>query len=176
MTTATPGRPDATEFAPYYATYVSVVPDGDVVTVLREDGRELQALLAGIPESRGGVRYAADKWTVREVLGHVIDAERVFAYRALRFARGDTAPLASFDQDVYVRTAGSDQRTIADLAAELGAVRDSTVALFASLSDEAWSRRGIASGKTFSVRALAYIAAGHSRHHGKILRERYLTA
>lgn len=176
MTTATPGRPDNTEFAPYYAVYVDAVPDGDIVTVLRGDGDEMQAILAGMPESKGAHRYAADKWTIRDVIGHVIDAERVFAYRALRFARGDAAPLASFDQDVYVRTAGAGQRTLADLAAELRAVRDSTVALFASLPPDAWARRGIASEKTFSVRALAYIAAGHAHHHFRILRDRYLAA
>ncbi|MFI5257253.1 MAG: DinB family protein [Gemmatimonadales bacterium] len=174
MTTAIRSRPDATEHDPYFARYIDTVPAGNVTTILREDGKELYAALAAIPESRGDFRYAADKWSVREVIGHLIDAERVFAYRALRIARGDSTPLASFDQDSYVRTAGSDQRTIADLAAELRAVRDGSVALFASLREEAWDRKGTASGKTISVRALAYIVAGHSRHHLKILRERYL--
>lgn len=174
MTAATRSRPDATEYDAHYVNYVAGVPEGDVVTTLRDEGAALQSLLAGIPESRGGFRYADGKWSVREVVGHLIDAERIFAYRALRIARGDATPLASFDENEYARTAGSDQRTLADLAAELRAVRDSSVALFASLPDDAWARSGTASGKTISVRALAYITAGHARHHLKILRERYL--
>jgi hypothetical protein len=174
MTIAARSRPDSTEYASHYAGYVAGVPEGDVVATLRDGGRELLSAIADIAESRGGFRYADGKWTIREVVGHVIDAERVFAYRALRIARGDTTPLAAFDEDAYARTAGSDQRTLADLAEELRAVRESTVALFASLPDEAWTRSGTASGKTVSVRALAYIAAGHARHHLVILRERYL--
>ena len=126
-----------------------------------------------IPEDRGGFRYGPEKWSIREVLGHLIDAERIFSYRALRVGRGDRTPLASFDENEYVKTAGSDARTIADLVRELRAVREATVLLFESLPDEAWGLRGVASGKDVSLRALAYITAGHARHHLRILRERY---
>ena len=176
MTTVATSRPDSAEHAPYYGTYIAVVPDGDVVATLRQDGEALQSLLAEIPESRAGFRYAEGKWSVRDVVGHLIDAERIFAYRALRIARGDATPLASFDEKEYARAADADRRPLADLAAELRAVRDGTVALFASFSDDAWTRRGTASGNPVSVRALAFIIAGHARHHMKILRERYLAA
>ena len=174
MTTTLRSRPEATEFAPFYGRYVDAVPDGDIVAVLREGGRELAGVLAAIPASREGFRYAEGKWSVREVMGHLIDAERIFAYRALRIARGDTTPLASFDENAYVSASDSDSRTLRELAEELAVVRESTVRLFASLPEEAWGRLGVASEKQVSVRALAYITAGHSQHHLNILRERYL--
>lgn len=176
MTTSLCARPDVSEYAPFYHGYISGVPEGDVLVHLRHGGRELLAKLGAIPEERGGFRYADDKWTIREVVGHVIDAERIFTYRALRIARGDATPLPGFDENEYVRTAGSDNRTLASLVRELGAVRESTVPLFESLSDEVWIRRGVASGKEISVRALAYITAGHPMHHLRILRERYQVA
>jgi uncharacterized damage-inducible protein DinB len=166
-------RPDATEYAPFYANYVSGVPETDVVSALRDSGKEIAAALSAIPESRGGVRYAEGKWSIRELIGHVIDAERIFTYRALRLARGDSTPLPSFEENDYVRMAGSDTRSIADLVAELRAVRESTVRMFASVPDEAWTRTGTVSGRPVSVRALAYITAGHARHHFAILRDRY---
>jgi hypothetical protein len=169
-------RPAPSEYAPFYASYVAGVPDGDVVSELRDSGREIVGALAAIPESRGGFRYAADKWTVREVVGHMIDAERIFSYRALRLARGDATPLPGFEENDYARTAGSDARTLADLSEELRAVRESTVRLFDSFADEAWERRGVVNGREVSVRALAYITAGHARHHLRVLRERYLGA
>ena len=174
MATLQRARPDATEFAPFYAGYVAEVPEGDVVAVLRDSGREIVAALGAIPESRGGFRYAPEKWSVREVIGHLIDAERIFGYRALRLARADATPLPGFEENDFVRQAGSDARTVADLVDELRAVRESTVHLFNSLSDEAWGRRGIVNGREVSVRALAYITAGHARHHLAVLRERYL--
>jgi hypothetical protein len=174
MTAVATRRPDATEFSSYYGRYVAAVPEGDIIDVLRRDRDEWQALIAELPEARGGDRYAADKWTIRQVIGHVSDAERVFSYRAFRIARADKTPLASFDQDEYVKTAGSDHRTLSSLAAELLAVRESTLALFVSLPEEAWTRTGTASDNPVSVRALAYITAGHAQHHLKILREKYL--
>jgi hypothetical protein len=172
-TTVQSARPDATEYAPFYANYVAGVPEADVVSALRESGREITATLAAIPESRGGFRYAEEKWSVREMVGHVIDAERIFTYRALRLARGDSTPLPAFEENDYARVAGSDARTMTDLVDELRAVRESTVRMFASLPGEAWTRKGTVSGREVSVRALAYITAGHARHHLKILRERY---
>ena len=166
-------RPQSSEYAPFYHGYVASVPDGDVVALMRASGRELLDTVATIPEDRGGFRYGEGKWSIREMLGHIIDAERIFAYRALRIARGDTTPLASFDENEYVKTAGSETRTLSNLARELGAVREASVQLFESFADDAWGRSGVASGKNISVRALAYITAGHAMHHLKILRERY---
>jgi uncharacterized damage-inducible protein DinB len=174
MTAAAARRPDATEFAPFYAGYVAAVPDGDIASILRRDGDEWQTVLAELPESRAGHRYAEGKWSIRQLVGHVSDAERIFTYRALRVARGDTTPLAAFDENAYAESAGSDRRTLSALAEELKAVRAATVALFTSFPDDAWTRTGTASGKAVSVRALAYITAGHAQHHLKILRERYL--
>jgi uncharacterized damage-inducible protein DinB len=173
MSTAARSRPDTSEYAPYYQTYVNGVPDGDVVAVLRESGRDLTDALHAVPEARASHRYGEGKWTIREVVGHVSDAERIFSYLALRFARGDQTPLASFDENVYVPTSGAEQRTLANLVAELAAVREASVRMFDALPDEAWSRRGTASGHEVSVRAIAYIIAGHALHHLRILRERY---
>jgi hypothetical protein len=166
-------RPEASEYAPFYAGYVAAVPEPDVLSALRDSGTEITAALAAIPESRGGFRYADGKWSIRELIGHVIDAERIFTYRALRLARGDSTPLPAFEENDYVRTADSDARTVADLVDELRAVRASTVRMFASFPEEAWRRTGTVSGREISVRALAYITAGHARHHLKMLRERY---
>jgi hypothetical protein len=146
MTTMTRGRPDASEYAPFYHGYISSVPDGDVLALLRSGGRELIEALERIPESRGGHRYAPDKWTIREVIGHLIDAERIFGYRALRFARADQTPVPGFDENEYVKSAGSDARTIADLARELAVVRESSALMFESLPEDAWLRTGIANG------------------------------
>jgi uncharacterized damage-inducible protein DinB len=173
MTTSSRSRPETSEYASFYHRYVASVPDGDVVERLRTDGRELVRTIQRIPPERAGYRYGPEKWTIRQVVGHLIDAERIFTYRALRFARGDRTMLPGFDENDYVRTAGSDERTLADLARELAAVRESTVLLFESLPDDAWVRTGNANGRDMSVRALAYVAAGHPLHHLRILRERY---
>jgi hypothetical protein len=169
-------RPDATEYPPFYARYVAGVLEADVVAALRDSGRELVAALAAVPDARGGFRYGPDKWTIREVIGHMIDAERIFGYRALRLARGDATPLPGFEENDYARTAGSDARTLADLVDELRVVREGTVRLFQSFPADAWMRRGVVNGREVSVRALAYITAGHARHHLGVLRERYLDA
>ena len=176
MPTTLRARPHSSEYPPFYNTYVSVVPEGDVLSILRDGGRELHDAIMAVPEQRGGFRYAEGKWSIREVVGHIIDAERIFSYRALRFARGDAAPLAGFDENDYVRAAGSDQRTLASLGQELGVVRESTLQLFQSLPADAWVRRGNASGKDISVRALAYVIAGHAAYHLRLLHERYSVA
>lgn len=166
-------RPAATEFPPFYAGYVASVPEGDIVTILGQAGEELASALATIPEAQGGYRYAEGKWTIRTLIGHVIDTERVFSYRALRLARGDATPLPGFEENDFARSAGSDARTVEDLAAELRIVRDGTVRLFQSFPDDAWARAGIVNNREVSVRALAYITAGHGIHHLRVLRERY---
>ncbi|HVA57898.1 MAG: DinB family protein [Gemmatimonadaceae bacterium] len=167
-------RPAPDEFAPFYAGYVNGVPDGDVVAVLEQQARDLTALLSGLSDERAGHRYAPDKWSVKEVVGHVADAERIFAYRALRISRGDATPLAGFDQDAYVARGQFDRRALSDLLTEYAAVSAATVSLFRAMSDEESRRAGSANGVPVTARALAYVAAGHERHHARILRERYL--
>lgn len=166
-------RPAASEFPSCYAPYVAAVPDGDIVAHLRAEGEASAAWLATLDHAAARHRYAPEKWSVAEVIGHVADTERVFTYRALRFARGDATPVAGFDENLFAAVAGHDEREPADLAAELAAVRAATVALFASLDAAAWERHGEANGKPVSVRALAWITAGHALHHWRIVRERY---
>ena len=167
-------RPDATEFNPYYGRYIEKVPDGPIVDVLTSGMNETLALLRSIPDARGDHRYAPDKWSIKEVVGHVIDGERVFTYRALRFARNDQAPLAGFEQDDYVATGNFGSRTLRDLTDEFEAVRRATIELFRHFDETQFSRRGTAADSPVSVRALAYITAGHEIHHRTVLRERYL--
>jgi hypothetical protein len=167
-------RPDRTEAAEYYHGYIDQVPDGDILRILETQGPETLTLLRSISDKKSLHRYAPDKWSIRQVMGHVSDTERVFVFRAMWFARGCEGALPSFDQDVAVSTAGSDERSWRSHVDEFQAVRSATVAFFKDLPADAWSRRGIASGKEFTVRALAFIAAGHVAHHNRILRERYL--
>ena len=169
MTTSA-ARPEKSEYAPSYEGYVSRVSDGDIVAALSKQLEETLALIRSIPEDRGNHRYAEGKWSIKELLGHVIDSERVFAYRALRFGRGDTTPLSGFEQDDFVRGADFNKRSLKDLAEEYEHVRRSTISLFASLEHDAWHRRGTANNNEVSVRALAFIIAGHERHHLEILR------
>lgn len=166
-------RPGRDEHARLYDGYVEGVPDGDIVATLESQGGRLQALLAEVPAHRETSAYADGKWTVREVVGHVVDCERMFAYRALHLARRDPAPLPGMDQDVWAAGSNAASRSLGALARELRAVRAATVALLDGLDDDAWDRRGVASGWEVSVRALAWIAAGHAEHHLRILVERY---
>lgn len=174
MTASTLVRPADTEYASFYAGYIARVPEGDIVSLLASQMEATSASLARLGEAQGDHRYASGKWSIKEVIGHLADGERVFAYRALRFARGDETPLASFDENAWVPQSGCDRRTLKDLAEEFRAVRMATLALARSLSPEAAIRTGTASGKTVSVRALIYMIAGHELHHLAILRERYL--
>lgn len=176
MTAFTINKPDQTEYSPYYGKYVSLVPEGDILALLDRQGEETLALLEAIPESQGELRYAPGKWSVKELVGHLVDTERIFAYRALRFARNDPTPLPGFEQEDYIRGASFDRCPLGGLAAEFRSVRASTLFLFRHLDEEAWRRRGVASDNEFSVRSLAYIIAGHTTHHCAILRERYLHA
>ncbi|HET9253242.1 MAG TPA: DinB family protein [Candidatus Eisenbacteria bacterium] len=168
-------RPEPSEYNTYYGRYISLVPDGPIVARLREQIVETLAVLRALPESRGEHRYAPGKWSIKEIVGHVCDAERVFGYRALRIGRGDETPLPGFEQDDYVRNGGFSSRTLRHLLDELEAVRRGTVLLLEGLDETAMKRHGTASGFPVSVRALAYITAGHELHHLKVLRERYLT-
>ena len=174
MTSPTIARPSRSEYDRYYDGYISRVPEGDLFDLLERQGRETQGLLRGIDDAKALTRYAPGKWSIKDMLGHVIDTERIYAYRALRFARGDAQPLSGFEQDDYVRAAGSDRRPLVELAAELDQVRRATILLFRSFDGAALERRGTADTKALTVRALAYIIAGHERHHVAILRERYL--
>jgi hypothetical protein len=166
-------RPADDEFAPYYTPYIAALPAGDVLTTLEHDLADTLTLFHATPEARGTFRYAPGKWSVKDVVNHIIDAERIFAYRALRIARGDQTPLATFAENAYAVSANADDRTIADLAAELEAVRHATLMLFRSFRVDVMTIRGTASGFPVTPRALAHILAGHARHHVNVLRERY---
>jgi hypothetical protein len=172
MSTTT--APDHTEAAEYYFTYINKVGTGDIRTILETQSSQALGLLEAITEQQSLFRYAPDKWSIRQVLGHVNDAERLFAFRALWFARGLETPLPSFDQEVAMPAACADERSWRSHVEEFRAIRGATVAFFRHLPVDAWPRRGTASGYPFSVRALAYICAGHVSHHLEILRERYL--
>lgn len=174
MPVALPARPATTEYNAYYQPYVSEVPEGNLLDHLAEQQATTTRFLASIPEAKAGYRYAPGKWSVKEVIGHISDAERVFSYRALRVARADATPLPGFDENAWVPAAGFDRRTLADIAAEFHAVRSASLALFRSLDAEAWARIGTASNHPISARALGWIVAGHERHHLRVLQERYL--
>ncbi len=166
-------RPQADEHIAYYSKYIDLIPGDDVRGVLESQGESTQKLLAGVTDSQAMHRYATGKWTVKEVLGHIADAERVFSYRALRFGRGDATPLPGFDENQYVPAANSNVRSVASLRAELAAVRAATIALLDSFDESALTRLGPANGDMISVRALLWISAGHERHHVGLLRDRY---
>ena len=166
--------PDRTEAAEYYFTYINQVPDGNVLDILAAQVPEVMALLGDVSEERSTYRYAPEKWSIREVLSHLNDGERLFEHRAFWFARGLDGPLPSFDQNAAIITADADSRSLRSHLEEFRAIRSATLSLFQNLPADAWVRRGVASDNPFSVRALAYIAAGHVTHHLKVLRERYL--
>jgi DinB superfamily len=167
-------RPSRDEYVEYYDLYVRRVPDGDVVDTLESQRADMGSRLRAISEQRGDHRYAEGKWTVKELLGHIVDTERILGTRALAFARGDETPLPGFDQDVYVAGANFADRTIADLTEEFLSLRTSHIVLFRSLDDGTWMRRGTAGGYEFTTRAIAWIMEGHVLHHTAVLEERYL--
>ena len=167
-------RPDRTEAGEYYFTYIDQVPAGDIREVLSAQAHDVLPLFESISEERSEYRYAPDKWSIRQVLSHLNDTERLFSFRALWFARGFDTPMPSFDQNIAVAGADADHRAWVSHLEEFLAVRSATVALFRSLPGNAWSRSGVASGHPVSVRGLAYITAGHVAHHARIIRERYL--
>src|SRR5206468_3625211 len=161
------------EHSPYYSRYIDLVPEGNLVDLLVEQQLDTLGMLRRVDEGRGTYAYAPGKWTIKEVIGHMSDAERVFSYRALRFARGDATPLASFDENTYVPAGRFNDRRVGSLIDEFQSIGAATVHLFRYLSDEELMRSGVASGNPISVRALGYIIAGHERHHANLLRERY---
>lgn len=166
-------RPGKDEYLPYYETYVKLVGDGDIIGILESQIKQTASMLRAIPDSRGTYRYADGKWSINEVVGHLTDTERLFANRALRFARGDSTPIPGFEQDDYVRAGEFDKIPLSELISELEGVRRDTCSLFRHMSEEATARRGKANNAEVSVRALAYITAGHELHHRRVIEEKY---
>jgi hypothetical protein len=176
-TTSTPTtslRPQSGEYSPYYDRYLSLVPGNDILAAFDEQRRQMLLLLSGRAEADGDLRYAPDKWSLKEVLGHINDTERIMSYRALRIARNDATPIEGFEQDDYVRNGPFARRPLANLIEDYIAVRRATVSLFRNLDEVAWTRRGVANKNEVTVRALAYIIAGHELHHRRIIEKRYL--
>lgn len=173
MNTRAVGRPEADEIPSTYVPYIKRVPESDPVMVCASQIEETAALLRGLSEADALYRYAPGKWSIKEVVGHLTDTERIMGYRALRIARGDTTPLPGFDQNPYIPAGRFDARPLADLVGELRTVRAATLALLRTFDADAWRRRGTASSKPVSVRALAFMIPGHERHHVQILRTRY---
>ena len=173
MENPSPGRPAESEFAPWAKKYVDLVEDPNIIHALGTQRDHLSAILARLD---GSYRYEPGKWTVNEVLGHVTDAERIFSYRVLCIARGEKAPLPSFEQDDYMATANFNSRSLSDITAEFESVRDSSIRLLRGLPAEAWMRHGTSSGASVTTRGLAYVLAGHEKHHTAILRGKYVPA
>ena len=169
-------RPQSNDYAPYYGKYVMLVPDGNFMEILEAQLRDMKLLLEPLTEQQADFRYAPGKWSIKETLGHINDAERIFAVRILRIARGDETPLPGFEQDDFVKVSNASSRKLADLLEEFTAIRRATIALIRSLDDASWLRRGTASGNGVTVLAIAFIIAGHSLHHRKIFEEKYLPA
>jgi uncharacterized damage-inducible protein DinB len=166
-------RPGEGEYSGGHAGYVALVEEDDILGAMAEQSSAMQKFLAGLDETRAAHRYAEGKWSVKEVIGHVADAERIIAYRALAVARGESQPLPGFDENSYVEKAGFDAWKLGDLAEQYALVRRANIVFFQNLPEEAWHRRGLANGATVSVRGLAYVIVGHERHHLQVLRERY---
>jgi uncharacterized damage-inducible protein DinB len=166
-------RPEPGEYAPYYERYISLISGTDIVSTLEAQCRQMLILLCGREEADGDLRYAPDKWSAKEVLGHVCDTERIFAYRMLRISRADKTPIEGFEQDDYVRNGPFAKIAFAEVIEDYIAVRRATVTLVRNLDEQAWSRRGIANKNEVSVRAIAYLTAGHELHHRRILEEKY---
>lgn len=168
------GRPEPVEYDPYYDRYISLVHTDDIVAALETQAQDTEALLGSLAAHQADFRYAPGKWSIKEVLGHINDTERIMSYRALRIARGDQTPIEGFEQDDYVPNGRFDRRTIADLLEEFVAIRNATIQLLSHFDREAGERRGTANDKQISARALAYIIVGHELHHRRVLQEKYL--
>ncbi|MEW9699194.1 DinB family protein [Paenibacillus sp. SI8] len=169
-----PKRPESHEYAPYFSTYIDVVPNEDYSPFLRNQLTAITALFTGLTEDQGEGRYAPGKWSLKEVLGHMTDTERVMSYRMMRIARGDTTILPGFDQDVLIENGNFEQFSLQTLLADFAAVRQATFSLLATIPESAWLRSGNVSGRDVTARSLAYIIAGHAQHHLNIIQDKYL--
>jgi hypothetical protein len=167
-------RPEPSEYDAYYERYVSLVGETDIVGAMRAQLDEIEKVFGALTKEKSLHTYAPGKWTIKQIIGHLTDGERIFAYRALRISRADSTPIEGFEQDGYIENARFNEMKLKDLVEELTLSRKANLILFENLTEEAWSRTGTASGVPVSVRALAYIMVGHIRHHLKILREKYL--
>ncbi len=167
-------RPEPSEYVEYYYTYIKLVPDGDISTILEHQIKDTLELLKNLNEEQAMFSYAPDKWTLKQVIGHLIDGERMFSYRAMCFARNDLTPLPSFDQNFYVENSNTNARSLPNILDEFRLLRSANVTMFKSFDDEIMRRSGTASGFNFSVRAKAYIISGHELHHRNIIQEKYL--
>ena len=176
MITTNPGRPQPSEHAAYFSRYIDLVPEDDIVAAVQAQGEELASVLAGIGEEKAAFRYAPEKWSIKQVVGHVTDTERIFNYRLLAIARGEAKPLPGFDENDYMRHASFDEQPFSEVVAGLADTRRATLSLLRGLSSEAWTRKGVANENPTTPRAIAYMIAGHARHHLRVLRERYLTS
>src|SRR5687767_4177504 len=170
----TMNRPDKAEYDPYYERYISLVENDDIIDTLAAQPTALQDIITSMPEEKGTFAYAEGKWSIKELLGHLIDGERMFAYRLFRISRGDETPIEGFEQDGYIENAHSNGRSFADLLEEFSLLRRASMIFFNNLTDDDWARVGTANNVQISVRALAYVMAGHIEHHLSILKERYL--
>lgn len=169
-------KPLPGEYAEAYAPYFADAGDGDVLARLQSQMDEAAGLFAGLSEAQGGFRYAPGKWSLKDLLQHLNDAERIFAYRCLCVGRGDATPLPGFDENAYAAASGADARTLADLVADWRAARGASLALFRGLPEAAWVNRGITNGRAITTRCIPYLMAGHAAHHLAVVRERYLPA
>jgi hypothetical protein len=168
-------KPAADEYNEYYQGYVSQVTETDLLGVLAAQSDEVRGVFGSLDESKGTFAYAEGKWTIKEMLSHIIDGERHFAYRVLRISRGDTTPIEGFEQDLYIENSHANERTFEDMIAEFAELRSANLRQLHNFDETDWLRRGTASGNPFTVRALGYIMAGHVRHHLMVLKERYLS-
>jgi hypothetical protein len=167
-------RPLPGDYSDGLAPYVAEAPEGDVLALLKAQQGELTALFKGLTESQAEYRYAPGKWSLKDLLQHLIDGERIFGYRCLRIGRGDTTPLPGWEEDDYALAARADERALADLLADFQAMRAASLELFRSLSDAAWAHVGTSNGRPLSARALPFVCLGHAAHHLAVIRERYL--
>lgn len=167
-------KPQSTEYAPFYETYVSKIDTENVLNILQEQFDTIPEFFGALSDEQAEYKYAPEKWTIKEVLNHVNDAERVFSYRAFCIARGEDQPLPGMDQNIYQSNSDSDMRTLSDLIDEFKAIRSSTLAFFGHITEQASLKTGTASGASVSVRALAAIIAGHHRHHLEVINQKYL--
>ena len=167
-------RPTEEEFAPYYGTYVKKVQGEDIIPILEKNKQTTEDFLLSIPTEKWNSAYEEGKWTIKEVIVHLIDTERVCAYRAMRIARGDSTSLPGFDQDIFIENSNANARSIDSLISEFKVTREATISFFKNLTEEQWQRKGTASGVVFTPIGAAYLSAGHEIHHLDLLKERYL--